>query len=841
MSNLDAMSLGTDQLVNRLNEEVFSADAIARHHNNIDNIKNGEHHLLIAEALTRKDFDSESFVEVFIKLALMYGEISFITRAAKHPTAQRKAQLYCAWATLEWKSKKNIDRALKRIQEGRVQCAEPPSELDECEVELLREAASSGKRPSGTPRKQISKLPLSKPPLFSTRPPVSAPPPITTLDFDIFQVETPPASNPSLLVEKETTNSINMQPLIVSSGTANSAKRSSATNHFIPPLRSNTTTTTATTIIAATDAIGKLEVQASNVAAVKTSASTMTTIPLSISEQSPSSLTLISCTIPASRLLVICGRPFEILEDKIGTGGTSVVSSIRALGPAAPPHYAEDLNLLPFSSDQKLSQIKDDIGKVVGEAQLSKEAANKNLIPPAAWKVYTQQVVLQKGLTSDFYPGSLWTIPEGQVCALKSVNVSSELGGGEAFRKETELLKRLTGANHVIQLYGADLHEDHSEAGGATSIARLVLEMASVKLSSLVSLNLSIFCLRRLLSQLAESLLAIRMRGIIHSDFKPLNVLCSLETAHTPTAVSQRATVADIPIEKDHPEWGPGGCRLSIRLIDFGISKSFSEQNDSTSVLDLKPQGTAVFVAPEVCSAMLRNNPVVRNSKEDVYAFGLTVYMMLFKVHPYEDFKKQGSFAVFEAAARPSEIVIPPASEIKISDFDNGVTGYEHLPAYVKADLELARDLCEKCLKKQPADRLSVEALRSHPFLTDEIGRTIQVIFTDQPLRKRILTSLGLISNGGNSNNNSMTNKFETANSQQQSIHTSQGGGASNIFPSSSTGGVIGPMKDRIMRPGGMVRERSVSRGQVPTTSTAGGVASKIGRGASLVPQQAGK
>ncbi len=101
-----------------------------------------------------------------------------------------------------------------------------------------------------------------------------------------------------------------------------------------------------------------------------------------------------------------------------------------------------------------------------------------------------------------------------------------------------------------------------------------------------------------IIKQLASVLAACHAQKIVHRDLKPANVML---------------------VPDEHVT---GGER--VKLVDFGIAKMFSDEEDGTqtSVGDQQP-GTPSYMAPEQCSTLDKD---ADPAKMDVYALGVMAY-----------------------------------------------------------------------------------------------------------------------------------------------------------------------------------------------------------------------
>src|SRR5262249_9524155 len=132
-----------------------------------------------------------------------------------------------------------------------------------------------------------------------------------------------------------------------------------------------------------------------------------------------------------------------------------------------------------------------------------------------------------------------------------------------------------------------------------------------------------------ILGQVASALATAHQHNIVHRDLKPQNIMLARDTAG----------------------------RDVVKLVDFGIAKTFDESTQLTSVGSAL--GTPYYMAPE----QIEGRPV--DARCDIYALGIILYEMLVGEVPFAD---QSTPAVLvkqlrELPVRPSlrNPTVPPA------------------------------------------------------------------------------------------------------------------------------------------------------------------------------------
>ncbi len=148
-----------------------------------------------------------------------------------------------------------------------------------------------------------------------------------------------------------------------------------------------------------------------------------------------------------------------------------------------------------------------------------------------------------------------------------------------------------------------------------------------------------------IMRQAAEGLLAAHDRGIVHRDVKPSNIMWDEATEH----------------------W---------RIMDFGIAKA--EYPGLLSLTSTSaPMGTPMYMAPEQAE-----DPRGADHRADIYSYGATFYRALTGRAPFEG---DAPLAVL-IKAKIDPLVSPRSLNPAIPDYLN--------------------DCVERCLAKEPADRL---------------------------------------------------------------------------------------------------------------------------------------
>jgi serine/threonine protein kinase len=205
----------------------------------------------------------------------------------------------------------------------------------------------------------------------------------------------------------------------------------------------------------------------------------------------------------------------------------------------------------------------------------------------------------------------------------------------------------------------------------------------------------------------------LHYQGIIHRDIKPPNLL---QTADHRTKISDfGVSYLGRPINDDQ--------------VPENLSESDMQDFDEAKEL-AKTVGTAAFYAPELCYTDGTSETPPVGPAIDVWALGITLFCMLFGRTPFVD----NEFVVMRRIAdeeiyvpkrrlrpvdprpksRPSSHgrYFPPAASGKRSEYE---LAYEELD-------DLLLDLFKRLLQKDPAKRITLEEVRHHPWVVQDIS-----------------------------------------------------------------------------------------------------------------------
>ncbi|KAI1499817.1 kinase-like domain-containing protein [Biscogniauxia marginata] len=175
-------------------------------------------------------------------------------------------------------------------------------------------------------------------------------------------------------------------------------------------------------------------------------------------------------------------------------------------------------------------------------------------------------------------------------------------------------------------------------------------------------------CTRFFGAQILDAIEYMHSRGVIHRDLKPENVLLDDQLHVKITDFGTARLLSD-----------PRAPQAPPKIEDTGTSSRGKDQDDSRAASFV---GTAEYVSPE----LLTNKNACKAS--DLWAFGCIVYQLLAGRPP---FKAGSEYLTFQ----------------KIVNLE-----YEFPAGFPPA----ARDLVERCLVLDPAQRLTIEHIKNHEF-----------------------------------------------------------------------------------------------------------------------------
>lgn len=125
---------------------------------------------------------------------------------------------------------------------------------------------------------------------------------------------------------------------------------------------------------------------------------------------------------------------------------------------------------------------------------------------------------------------------------------------------------------------------------------------------------------------------------------------------------------------------------LKVKIADFGLATQLTRPDEKHNTLC----GTPNYISPEVASRATHGLPV------DVWGLGCMMYTILVGKPPFD-----------------TDGVKSTLTRVVMSDFI--------IPNYLSPE---AKDLLERCLRKNPIERIHVEDILTHPFMLKHMNAT---------------------------------------------------------------------------------------------------------------------
>ncbi len=165
--------------------------------------------------------------------------------------------------------------------------------------------------------------------------------------------------------------------------------------------------------------------------------------------------------------------------------------------------------------------------------------------------------------------------------------------------------------------------------------------------------------LQKLARDISAAIFELNCLGFMHRDIKPENI--------------------QVRNSSDRE-------KVTFTLLDLGFARRLPSTSSSGR---LTPCGSKLYVSPEVFTESY-------DQKIDIWSFGMTLYKIITGGTPIKRDEK-GNLIVFDL------------NEIK----------YKPLPEVLPS--ETLASLINGCLKEDPKGRLSIDEVRAHPFLTEDL------------------------------------------------------------------------------------------------------------------------
>ena len=191
--------------------------------------------------------------------------------------------------------------------------------------------------------------------------------------------------------------------------------------------------------------------------------------------------------------------------------------------------------------------------------------------------------------------------------------------------------------------------------------------------------------------QIIEGVNILHKFGIIHRDIKTTNIMVEINSPVKKSIISNSFGINDIQITYEDMS------DVNIKIIDFGLSRILGV-NETTD----DPYGSLCFKAPEL---ILHKN---YNFKVDVWAIGISLYYVVYKMLPFEEGTREDI-----KKAIVNSPVIYYENEILFDNFYYK----NYLSLIDKNDKEIKSSIIysilKDCLVKNQKDRFNIEDLYS--------------------------------------------------------------------------------------------------------------------------------
>lgn len=194
---------------------------------------------------------------------------------------------------------------------------------------------------------------------------------------------------------------------------------------------------------------------------------------------------------------------------------------------------------------------------------------------------------------------------------------------------------------------------------------------------------------RRTFRDVVLGLQFLHYQGIVHRDIKPANLL-----------------------------WD---ANYNVKISDFGVSHlSLAPDADDEAAL-AKTAGSPAFFAPELCLCGQGKVDWPITKAIDTWALGVTLYCLLFGRVPFTAETEYGLFQVIPYV----DYALPPtmgADHVPIGPRmprTSGTPSADPLP--MSRDAQRVRDLLDRLLEKDPRKRISLEAVKEHPWVVASV------------------------------------------------------------------------------------------------------------------------
>ena len=190
-----------------------------------------------------------------------------------------------------------------------------------------------------------------------------------------------------------------------------------------------------------------------------------------------------------------------------------------------------------------------------------------------------------------------WDLQLARELALKVLKIGVEAQTVERFQREAKLLGKLLHKN-IVQVYSFDLLDDNTPF-----ISMELLQGSSLHSRLVTGPALSEEQITRILTQSCEALEYAHNSGVIHRDLSPANIFLIFEKGE-----------------------------LQVKLLDFGLSKVYSEQDSAKSTLTETGVviGNPSYMSPEHARG------AAASAQSDIYSLACVLYHCLTGREPFQ-------------------------------------------------------------------------------------------------------------------------------------------------------------------------------------------------------------
>ena len=189
--------------------------------------------------------------------------------------------------------------------------------------------------------------------------------------------------------------------------------------------------------------------------------------------------------------------------------------------------------------------------------------------------------------------------------------------------------------------------------------------------------------------QMIDGLYILHKYGIIHRDIKTTNMMILVNSPVRKSIVSNYYGETDVKISyADMSD-------VTVKIIDFGLSRILGKSEKSED-----PYGSLCFKAPE----LIKHEPY--NFKVDVWAMGITLYYLIYKILPFEEGSRE----------EIKKKIINEPIQFYVNNFMSNTfyfNNYSCIKDKTKNELKtsIMFSILKDCLIKDPTERFSSEQL----------------------------------------------------------------------------------------------------------------------------------